>query len=99
MTFLIRIVEHSKHSNIETDRHGLPQGITRLLDLAFAVPERKGARREAVRIPFLTRVGLDSIAFVRSAGEMLGFLGEAFIAFVRMLQGKARFRRLRPLQP
>jgi phospholipid/cholesterol/gamma-HCH transport system permease protein len=71
---------------------GLPQGARRLIALALAVPERKGARKEAKRDPFLVRVGEEGLRFFQSTGEMVGFIGEAAIAFVNLLRGRARFR-------
>jgi len=61
--------------------------------LASAVPERKGARKEARKDPFLFRLGGKALDFWRSALEMLNFLGEATLSFFRLLRGKASFRR------
>ena len=61
--------------------------------LASAVPEREGARKVSTRESFLTRVGTDAINFGRSSIDILDFLGEASIAFFRVLRGRARFRR------
>lgn len=93
LTFLIKIIDHCSQNKIHTDKEGLPQGVQRLLTLAFAVPERKGARRESTRESFLARVGSEAIDFGRSTIEILDFLGEASIAFFRLLCGRARFRR------
>ena len=78
--------------HIALDRAGLPEGIRRLLDLA-AVPERTGARREEVRESVLARIGERTMALAGSARDMLGFIGEACLAFVTLLQGRVRFRR------
>ncbi|RLC28931.1 MAG: hypothetical protein DRH37_08585 [Deltaproteobacteria bacterium] len=93
LTFLIKIIDGCSRKKIDTDKQGLPEGVQRLLTLAFAVPERKGARREFVREPFLSRVGGEAINFGRSTIEVLDFLGDSFIALGNMLRGKARFRR------
>jgi len=93
LTFLIKIFNHCSQNKIHTDKEGLPQGVQRLLTLASAVPERKGARRESTRESFLSRVGSEAINFGRSTIEILDFLGEASIAFFRLLCGRARFRR------
>jgi phospholipid/cholesterol/gamma-HCH transport system permease protein len=93
LTFLIKIIDQSVQSNIKIGRKGLPAGVYRLLNLAFAVPERKGARREEKREPFFARIGNAAIEFSRSTVEMLNFIGEVFPAFLRMFLGKARFRR------
>jgi phospholipid/cholesterol/gamma-HCH transport system permease protein len=74
------------------DRAGLPAGVRRLLDLAEAVAEKKGARREDVEVPFLERVGNTAIGAGNSLREMLKFLGEMSITFVRLFRMKVRFR-------
>ncbi len=71
----------------------MPQGVKRLLALASAVPEREGARKVSTRESFLTRVGTDAINFGQSTIDILDFLGEASIAFFRLLRGRAHFRR------
>src|SRR5262245_19792589 len=44
LTFLVKVGELCAERGIKADRAGLPDGVRRLLDLAEAVPERKGAR-------------------------------------------------------
>jgi phospholipid/cholesterol/gamma-HCH transport system permease protein len=92
LTFLTKVSERCTQSGILVDTDGLPQGVQRLLSLASAVPERKGARREGKRVAFLARVGEAALDFRRSATDILAFIGEATVAFVRMLTGRARFR-------
>ncbi|HAM49513.1 MAG TPA: hypothetical protein DCP92_01995 [Nitrospiraceae bacterium] len=93
LTFLIKVFEQCSKGGVQIEKEGLPMGVQRLLTLASAVPERKGARREAAKISFLDRVGDSAIAFWRSILEMLAFIGEASVAFVRLFVGKAQFRR------
>jgi phospholipid/cholesterol/gamma-HCH transport system permease protein len=92
LTFLTKVMGHCSQENIEVEEAGLPEGVRRLLALASAVPERRGARREATHASFLARAGDAAVAFSRSSIEMLDFLGEAFLALMRMFRGKARFR-------
>jgi phospholipid/cholesterol/gamma-HCH transport system permease protein len=93
VTFLINVIDLCSRSNIHVEKEGLPQGVQRLLSLASAVPERKGARREAIRVSFLERVGRSAVAFWQSTNEMLAFIGEAVTAILRLTAGRARFRR------
>jgi phospholipid/cholesterol/gamma-HCH transport system permease protein len=93
LTFLVKVIDLCSRKDILAEKAGLPEGVQRLLTLAAAVPERKGARREHTRESFLAAVGADAIAFGRSAVEMLDFIGEASLAFIRMLRGRSRFRR------
>jgi len=92
ITFLIRIIEIGSEMHIPVTKDGLPSGVQRILALASAVPERKGARREVVKISFLDRVGDSAVAFWHSNLEMLAFIGEAFVAFMKLFVGKAQFR-------
>ena len=93
LTFLIKLTDHCSRNNIKVDKEGLPPGAQRLLTLATAVPEKKGARRKAAHDPFLVRIGGAAIDFGYSAIDILNFFGDATLAFVRVLGGKARFRR------
>jgi phospholipid/cholesterol/gamma-HCH transport system permease protein len=92
LTFLLKIREYAAQKKIQIADEGLPQGARRLIALALAVPERKGARKEAKREPFLVRMGEEGLRFFQSTVEMVGFIGEAAIAFVNLLRGRARFR-------
>jgi phospholipid/cholesterol/gamma-HCH transport system permease protein len=94
VTFLRNVARVCTQRRIAFQRDGLPDGVRRLLDLAAAVPERVGARREAVRGPILTRIGKATTATTASAGGMLGFIGEAFLAFLKLLRWQAHFRRV-----
>ena len=93
LTFLQKVIDASSRNQIQVDKQGLPPGARRILDLASAVPERKGARKDAVRQGFLERVGFKAMEVTRSSGENIEFVGEAFMAFGRFLVGKATFRR------
>jgi len=93
LTFLIKISDYCSQNNIVFDKDGLPEGVRRLIDLATAVPERKGARKEAVHEPFFSRVGSASVDMWQSTLEVLAFIGEATVAFFKLLVGKASFRR------
>jgi phospholipid/cholesterol/gamma-HCH transport system permease protein len=93
LTFLINVDHLCADKNIRVDQDGLPRGARRLLALASAVPERKGARKLVERIPFLERLGGSAVDFWKSSADMLDFIGASFIASARMLRGKAQFRR------
>jgi phospholipid/cholesterol/gamma-HCH transport system permease protein len=92
LTFLLSVLSRCKQLGIEFDQHGLPEGVTRLLALATAVPARPG-RRGSGPESFLARVGDAAIAWWIACGEMLEFIGEAFLSLLRLFRGKARFRR------
>ena len=93
LTFLIKLFEACSTAKIGVVKDGLPEGVRRLINLATAVPERQGARKEAKKEAFFSMVGGKTLAFYRSLLEMLDFLGEASVALARLFRGKASFRR------
>lgn len=92
LTFLLRLMQQNQQRQIDTDQTGLPEGMQRLLALATAVPEREGAARSAAHTPLLARIGSHAIAAVTSSREMIDFIGEAALAFIKLLRGQASFR-------
>jgi phospholipid/cholesterol/gamma-HCH transport system permease protein len=94
ISFLTNAAEICRARGIAEDRGGLPAGLRRLLELAEAVPEKKGARSEAARVSFFTRVGNATLGYGLSVNEFLSFLGEVTLAFGKFLRGKARYRKI-----
>jgi phospholipid/cholesterol/gamma-HCH transport system permease protein len=92
LAFLVDVSALCRQRGIQMDTAGLPSGLHRLLDLAEAVPEKKGARKEEVEISFLERVGNSAIGAGSSLGEMLAFLGDMTLTFFRLCRMKVRFR-------
>jgi len=93
LVFMLKVRQWCQERKIEIRSEGLPEGAQRLLKLASAVPERQGARKEAKREPFFSKVGQKTLQSVSSTSETLAFLGGAVIAFARLLTGRASFRR------
>jgi phospholipid/cholesterol/gamma-HCH transport system permease protein len=92
LTFLVAVSELCRQRGITMDRAGLPAGVRRLLGLAEAVSERKGARKEAEEASLLERIGTATLGATASLGEILAFLGEMTITFIRLFGMKARYR-------
>jgi phospholipid/cholesterol/gamma-HCH transport system permease protein len=92
LAFLVAVSAICRERGIDMDRAGLPAGLRRLLDLAEAVSERKGARKEAAEASFLERIGTATIGTMASLGEILTFVGETTITFVRLFGLTARYR-------
>ncbi len=93
LTILLKIRGECSSRGVPIRPEGLPDGVRRLLTLATAIPERKGARRDGTRPPFLVRVADATISTWNAVQEMLDFIGEAFLSGIRLFRGKARFRR------
>jgi phospholipid/cholesterol/gamma-HCH transport system permease protein len=93
LTFLLRVIALAERHGIVVDRHGLPDGVRRLLALATAVPERKDTAGGARRPSLLAGIGTGALQTASDARAMLVFLGEVTIGFARLLVGRARYRR------
>lgn len=93
LTFLVALVRTCAERGVEVDQSGLPQGVRRLLAMAFAVPEQKVPGRGGKERGLLVRVGVATVEFFRGVPEMLRFLGEITLSLGRLLGGRARFRR------
>jgi phospholipid/cholesterol/gamma-HCH transport system permease protein len=91
--FLLKLTQQLGAEGIRVDLSSLPDGAQGLLALATAVPEREGARRDKRRQPLLERFGTRALAVLAAARDMVHFLGEASLAFLRLARGKVRFRR------
>jgi phospholipid/cholesterol/gamma-HCH transport system permease protein len=92
VSYLIGIINWCKAQRIEISQESLFEGVRELMKLAFAVPERKGARRVEKREQFLERLGKESLDLVRSTGEIMAFIGKFAIALRQLLARKARYR-------
>jgi len=92
INFLVHVVEPCQQRGVLVDQEGLPSGVRRLIALAEAVPERKGAHAKAIPAPILDRVGLAWIRAGESLTAILAFLGDVTRAFGRLGRGKASYR-------
>jgi phospholipid/cholesterol/gamma-HCH transport system permease protein len=70
----------------------LPEGVRRLMALAAASEAPTGARRGEADESFLGQVGRRTQASWRDAGDFFAFIGETFLAFLRLVGGRAGFR-------
>jgi phospholipid/cholesterol/gamma-HCH transport system permease protein len=92
LTFLVEVSDLCRQRGIPMNREGLPLGLQKLLALAEAVPERKGARRDVAEASFLERIGTGTLGLAGSAKEMLAFLGDMTVTFFALFRLKARYR-------
>ena len=93
LSFLVETSQFCRSRGIDQDRTGLPKGLLRLLELAEAVPEKKGARSQAASPSFFERVGNATVDYGVSVKDFLVFLGQLTIAFGKFIRGQARYRR------
>lgn len=93
ITTLVAIRRSAEANGVDIDETGLPDGARRLVELAFAVREREGARRAEVHKSFLERVGERGLAVAASAKELLEFTGRVALSFGRLVRRNATFLR------
>lgn len=92
MTELIRLIDYGAKQGIQVDTTTLPEGLQGLLSLVYAVPERAGARRQEIRIPWLEVIGKGGLRIYKDSHDLVVFIGEAALSISALMRGKARFR-------
>jgi len=93
ISLILRVSTILQHKNVSIDFKTLPEGIDSMLFLATAVPSTK-TKKNISHINFVNLVGNRTINFISNLKEYVSFFGDITIAFVKMLFGKARFRRV-----
>jgi phospholipid/cholesterol/gamma-HCH transport system permease protein len=91
LTFLLAVLSRCAQLGVTVDQHGLPRGVEHLLSLATAVPARQGPRLRAPE-PLLAGIGDAVTQLSDGCRDTLAFIGEVFVALLRLVRGKARFR-------
>ena len=78
--------------DMKFDAAALPGGAQQLLTLAFAVPEREGAKKSGEPRGLLVQVGEKTTEVLTQAYDLLSFMGEVVYALIRFVAGRARYR-------
>jgi phospholipid/cholesterol/gamma-HCH transport system permease protein len=92
LAFVAKVEDMALGHQVQVDRSGLPEPVQRLLTIAQAVPEKQGARAPETAESWVARVGAGGQRAWEQAVNAVTFLGEATLAFGRMMSGRARFR-------
>ncbi len=90
-TFVATIEEFSRAQNTPVDRSGLPDGATRLLELADTNVEQVAARARRSPGP-VAHAGEAAIGAYTTIFGAINFVGEVTLAFGQMIRGRARYR-------
>lgn len=93
LTALVDLHKFAGKGEFTVDPDGLPEGARRLLNLAFAVKESEGARREAESPGFFAEVGNRTLEVTKACRELLEFFGELTLSLGRFFQGRATYFR------
>ena len=92
VSFVARARDQAAGRHVALDETTLPPGVRRLLALAAAVPDKRGAQKAVEPATWLGRVGALALVVSDGALEMLGFIGHITLALGRLARGAARFR-------
>ena len=92
LVILVRLVRQARARALPVDSEALPEGLRRLLQMAFAVPAKEGAARKKHRASILENLGTTALSLPRTLREVLEFFGEIAQSFARLLRGQADMR-------
>ena len=93
ITFLVKLRNYADQEKVKVNYSSLPEGAQRLLNLAFAVEEREGARKQVKKENLFTRAGKGFLNTLDRSKSLLTFLGEITLSFGRFFRGKANYQR------
>jgi len=93
VSFLLKVIRLCERQKIRVQTTGMPEGIHRLLKLALAADQKEYTNSKSPEETMLSRIGTGTINFFGSAADILAFVGEASLAFLKFITGRARFRR------
>lgn len=91
LVFLVQLLR-TAHTRGLTVRTELPEGLERLLHLAFAVPAKEGAGKTTQRRGLLAALGDSVLALPPKIEDFLDFLGDVTLAVGRLFVGRANMR-------
>ncbi len=91
LVFLVQLVRRARARKLKVELD-LPEGLKRLIEMAFAVPPRAGAERETERGDALERIGAAALALPPRIADFLSFLGDVSIAVWNLIIGRSRMR-------
>lgn len=93
IAFLVRLTEICRKKSIPCRFERMPNGAQRLIDLAFAVPPRKGAERKTAFVPLLDRIGEKALASWRAFANARDFCAQTAASLRRFFRKEAVLRR------
>ncbi len=94
LVFISKLADACSRNDVAMDQSGLPAGVRRLMDLASSQNQRTGMTQGGERQSFLTLLGEKTLDLGENVKEALAFIGEVTLALLRMLLGRARYRRI-----
>lgn len=91
LVFIVQLVRKARERKLKVGLE-LPDGIGRLVHMAFAVPPRKGADQRGQEGGFLYDLGAAALELEPRIRDFLNFLGSVTLGLGRLIAGKSRMR-------
>ncbi len=91
LVFLVQLVQQARDCKLPVS-FDLPEGLARLVRMAFAVPPRAGAQRHSAPQSFLEHIGGETLSLGPRICDFLNFLGDVAFGLGRMFIGRSRMR-------
>ena len=91
LVFLVQMVKAARARKLDVDL-ALPEGLERLLHMAFAVPAQEGAARKKSDATFLSGLGDAALSLPPTVGDFLSFCGEVTLSIWRLFLGRSKMR-------
>ncbi len=92
LAFFVQLIKTAEVKGIATDVSALPDGLRRLIDLAFAVRPKEGSGRSREQEGILARIGAGVLQIFPDMLDFLSFLGETVMAVFVLIIGRSRMR-------
>ncbi len=92
LAIAVRIVKHAKEHNIQLNPNNLPNGLQKLIHMAFTVPAQEEANRVHTKESFLENIGSTAMQLPKTFNDGISFIGEVGLSFGRLLRGKSDMR-------
>lgn len=92
LTFIMGVIELCSRLQITVIKDGLPPGVLKLLALAGVPSGPQVPGKSPASDNFLVKIANVSFDLWKSSTDMLHFIGDAAVSFLRLLTGKARVR-------
>ncbi|MDD4701819.1 MAG: ABC transporter permease [Desulfovibrio sp.] len=91
LVFLVQLTKEANERQIPLENK-LPEGLERLLKLAFAVPAKAGSDRKTEKLNFVQQVGQAAIALPPRMADFLNFVGDVTLGLGRLMVGRSQMR-------
>ncbi|MDR0239504.1 MAG: ABC transporter permease [Deltaproteobacteria bacterium] len=92
LAFVVRLERAAKAHALSISRDALPEGLQRLVDMAFAVPPGSGTKERRSEDGLYVRLGGLVLDIPPRFAELLRFQGALVLSFWRLLRGKSDMR-------